>query len=1339
MPRAFANRNVVQLSAGAVISVALLLISSCSATSMGATAAPGFTPTGGSFTSSQTVTVSDSMPGAILYCTTDGSIPTPSSPRCGQPVTVYKSETLSAIAVAPGGSSSPVTSATFTISPAAAEAPVISPSGGTFTAAQTVTLSDATEGATIYYTTDGSAPTTLSPVYGGPFTVSNSETINAIAVSPATTLSGVATVTFTINLPAPTPLISPAGGTYTSIQTVSITDAAAGATIYYTTDGTAPTTSSAVYSGAISVAKSETIEAIAIAPGSSVSAAASAVFTLNLPAASTPVISPTGGTFTSVQSVTITDSTAGSTIYYTTDGTTPTTSSAVYSGAISVSKSQSIKAIATATGFSTSAVATGSFTINLTASTPAFSPSSGTFTAIQTVSLSDATAGTIIYYTTDGTTPTTASTKYVVPITVATSETIKAIATASGYLNSTVGSATFTLNLPPAATPVISPAGGTFTTSQTVSITDSTPSATIYYTVDGTTPTTASPRYTAPLAVDASETLKSIAIATGYSASPAATVVFTFNQSAAVIPVISPAGGTFTSTQTVTISDSTTGATIYYTTDGTVPSTSSTKYTAGIPVSSSQTIKAVAAASAHNNSPIASATFTFPTATPTISPNGGTFGSAQTVTLSDTTAGATIYYTADGSTPNTTSSKYTAPFSVSQTETIKAIATTPGSSNSAVASAAFTISIITGIPLNGNVTSGSTPIVGSEVQLYAAGTTGYGSAPTALLTSPVTTGSTGAFALGYTCPAAPGDQLYLVATGGAAAHGNNSDIALMTALGSCSSLKSGASVTINEVTTVASVYALSAFTSRAPTLGIDIGAPAPTSGCSSTGSATCNYTGMVNAFKTAGNLVSSDTGNAFSITPFYSANSVPFLNTSTVPQARINTLADILSSCIDASSAANCPSLFTDSTPTGGTAPTDTLQAVLNVAQNPGQNVSKLFGLVGSKPIYTPALSAAPNDFALAITYTGAGLGIAAGGSTSQISDTGIAVDTAGNIWVTAYNKTQSSLASSMIAQFNNLGEAITPATTESTANPPVVTYGGYIPGNTTATAMAYPYDVAMDQSGALWVPGIDGLSEINPALSIAQDNLSTFVNDGNTKGDIIDVLGNVWVAAGTHIVEYSNAGTLLSPTGGWNGKSNIDNAGYQFINHLTFDSTGQTLWASDHATGQLYQISTTDGKIQRQYPGSYTPLVADGSKKVYGCVTGGGTSLNVYQSTSSTAVNTYSIATTRGCGSGPMIIDGAAHIFASTSTGYDEFTTSGTVLSPLNKGYTATSTGESTVFKGPAAAAIDGSGNLWSVNLNTGSVGVQVNVLTELVGIAAPVLTPQSLALQNGELATRP
>jgi len=246
---------------------------------------------------------------------------------------------------------------------AAAAEPTFTPAGGTYASAQTVTLSDATSGATIYYTTNGTTPTTSSAVYSSPITVSATETLNAIAVETGYAHSAVATAAYTVSsgtLPAPT--ITPAGGTYTASQTVSISDATAGTTIYYTTDGTTPTTSSNKYSSAITVSASKTLKAIAAETGHSNSPAAAAAYNIEtaLPA---PAFSPAGGTYTASQTVSISDATAGTTIYYTTNGSTPTTSSAVYSGPITVSATETLEAIAVEAGYSNSPVASANYSI----------------------------------------------------------------------------------------------------------------------------------------------------------------------------------------------------------------------------------------------------------------------------------------------------------------------------------------------------------------------------------------------------------------------------------------------------------------------------------------------------------------------------------------------------------------------------------------------------------------------------------------------------------------------------------------------------------------------------------------------------------------------------------------------------------------------------------------------------------------------------------------------------------------------------------------------------------------------------------------------------------------
>jgi len=159
-----------------------------------------------------------------------------------------------------------------------AEAPVISPSSGPLAAQATVSISDSTPGATIYFVENGIMPPTQ---YSGPFSLSTAQTVDVIAVAVAGgyAISPPSSAQYTIPVAA-TPTFSLAAGTYTTQQSLSITDATPGATIFFTTDGSTATTSSTQYTEPITISNSETIQAIAVANGYAISAPAGAVYTI---------------------------------------------------------------------------------------------------------------------------------------------------------------------------------------------------------------------------------------------------------------------------------------------------------------------------------------------------------------------------------------------------------------------------------------------------------------------------------------------------------------------------------------------------------------------------------------------------------------------------------------------------------------------------------------------------------------------------------------------------------------------------------------------------------------------------------------------------------------------------------------------------------------------------------------------------------------------------------------------------------------------------------------------------------------------------------------------------
>ena len=162
---------------------------------------------------------------------------------------------------------------------------------------------------------------------------------------------------------------------------------------------------------------------------------------------------------------------------------------------------------------------------------------------------------------------------------------------------------------------------------------------------------------------------------------------------AVATPTFSPAAGTFSNTQTVTIATTTSGATIRYTTNGSTPSSSAgTTYSTPVSITATTTLKAIAYKSGSSNSAVKSGTYTLKVAAPTFSPAVGTYTGTQAVTISSATSGATMRYTTNGTTPSATSGTvYSGPVVFSATTTLKAIAYKTGYTNSAVTSGKFTI------------------------------------------------------------------------------------------------------------------------------------------------------------------------------------------------------------------------------------------------------------------------------------------------------------------------------------------------------------------------------------------------------------------------------------------------------------------------------------------------------------------------------------------------------------------------------------------------------------------------------------------------------------------------
>ncbi len=349
-----------------------------------------------------------------------------------------------------------------------------------------------------------------------------------------------------------------------------------GCTLKYTIDGTNPSTSNGMtYSGAVTITGTCEVKAAVVGYGMVLSNISSRSFS---PVAAPTVTNNFDGT------ISLSTTTPNAKIYYTLNGTTPSSSNCtLYSSAFSLGDATVIKAIAYDNAGTLSSEVTTYNVPQYTAPTISFNSSTS-----QVAITSEGT----VYYSTDGSTPTTSSSAYSSPFTVSSGATIKAIATHPGYLASTVAS----LAISQVATPTIQNNG-----SNAISITSTTPGATIYYTTDGSTPTTGSTLYTTPLTENVSGVaIKAIAVKENMIPSAVGSGTVTLQCAS---PFIVRSGN---NSFTITCAFPSTGVTIYYTTDGSNPTTSSSSVASGgtataeLPV----TVKAMAVATNYENSTV---------------------------------------------------------------------------------------------------------------------------------------------------------------------------------------------------------------------------------------------------------------------------------------------------------------------------------------------------------------------------------------------------------------------------------------------------------------------------------------------------------------------------------------------------------------------------------------------------------------------------------------------------------------------------------------------------------------------------------------------------------------
>ena len=653
-----------------------------------------------------------------------------------------------------------------------------------------------------------------------------------------------------------------------------------------------------------------------------------------------------------------------------------------------------------------------------------------------------------------------------------------------------------------------------------------------------------------------------------------------------------------------------------------------------------------------------------------------------------------------------------------------------------------------GVTIQGGVHGGNQPVTGSSVYLYAASNAGYGTPSVSLLCGAKTTvtcltpsssvladgngngyvvsDANGGFNITgqYTCPA--GAQVYLLALGGnpgLGAGSANPDLALMAALGSCATLAANGAATfinINEVTTVASVYALAPFMASATAVG--------TSGT--------NALGLANAFSTVYNLVNFTTGASPGAgQPVVGALPAGLPAGLTVPSAEIDTLADVIAFCVNSSpsSSTACSTLFADATNNSVT-PADTIAATLSIAKNPGQNVSALYSLSSAQSPFQPTLSVAPQDWTIGLLYAGVG-------STPVNSNNGysIAVDAAGNVYAT-------NNAAAYLTRITPTG--VFSAIGASIAVP--------------AVALNNSWGVAVDLNGNLWVTnstsGKEALTQLDPNGNLLQQATPTSgggtANGGMAVGSApayvaIDGNNNIWftnftTTIQTSVSKFTSSATAISPSSGYFGAltAKSDKA-----LGLAIDSSNNAWLTSQTGAhkGELFGFSGVDGSaipntpyLQPSVPvNNGYGLAIDGNGNAWIPSRNTPSLVGVTLSGGALLPNEPTIGYQGGGMAGSNLntaaVDGNNNIWLTDDTANNvlEFNPgTSSFLSPVGTGTAPTGGFQLKATTGTRGVAIDASGNVWC-NSN--------KAILQMVGAAAPVLTPMAQAIKSGKLGQLP
>ena len=599
-------------------------------------------------------------------------------------------------------------------------APTFSPAGGVYGEPQTVTINCATAGATIYYTTDGSIPTTNSSVYSSPLTISETTTVKAMATKAGMNNSNVATATYTIQ--EMTNITTIAGlwelatnvgttATLTSVtfnnwyvtgvrnSQVCVSDGQYGFVIYQSGHGFSAgdklngtvTCNALLYQNHYAELTGVHASDLTVVPNQEMPVLSTTINNLVVQNYGTAInlgtLTYNGTAFEDEQGHTI--------VPYNNFNLSPNPITTLETGTQYNVKGVSIiywtgdgqtQQIAPRTADDFEPTSTPP---QQTVATPVISPEGGQYVNMVEVSITCATEGAVIHYTTDGSTPSSISPVYTQALQIVDDVTVKAIAMKEGYVNSEVASASYSIITPLAVTfsKVTNPIDINTTdsyllvcesagTAATATITNSALQAVgVTINAEEHTVSTCVNNGNLPCQIgfEAAEGGYYIAIGEGYLNNGSGTAL-SISSTPTSVWVLNPHEGGY-------ILQNTSNSNRFL--GGTTPEGLAYKAYA-ITNLGNENYPFVVLYKEGETSPMLSVE------APTITPNGGTYTAAQEVTLACATAGATIYYTLDGTDPTTASTVYSAPFTVSETTTVKAMAAAEGMSNSSITTATFT-------------------------------------------------------------------------------------------------------------------------------------------------------------------------------------------------------------------------------------------------------------------------------------------------------------------------------------------------------------------------------------------------------------------------------------------------------------------------------------------------------------------------------------------------------------------------------------------------------------------------------------------------------------------------